>query len=232
MKIYNADAISVMNTMRPESVDLCITDPPYDVITGGNQNRSDQPTGVLNPDSGPSFTGDNLRGEVCKPKDYMGHLYRVMRDPSHVYIMTNLLNLEETMRQMRLAGFKIHNLLVWRKNNATPNRWYMKNCEFIIMGYKGKAFPIADCGSKMVIDIPSVRDRTHPVEKPVELWAKFIDNSCRTGGTVFDPFCGTGSSGEAAQWRATICDRYIGVELNPEYAAIAAKRLGVVPSVL
>lgn len=42
------------------------------------------------------------------------------------------------------------------------------------------------------------------------------------GGTVLDPFAGSGSTGVAAK---RLGFDFIGIELNPEYAAIAEKRI-------
>ena len=42
------------------------------------------------------------------------------------------------------------------------------------------------------------------------------------GGTVLDPFCGSGSTGKAAVMEGF---QFIGIELNPEYAAIAEARI-------
>jgi len=43
-----------------------------------------------------------------------------------------------------------------------------------------------------------------------------------TGGLVLDPFCGSGSTGIAALREGR---RFVGVELDPDYAAIARRRI-------
>jgi DNA modification methylase len=42
------------------------------------------------------------------------------------------------------------------------------------------------------------------------------------GGTVLDPFNGSGSTGKAAVMEGF---NYVGIELNPEYVAIAEARI-------
>ena len=49
--------------------------------------------------------------------------------------MVNSLNMENYLRICREAGFGLHNILAWFKNNCTPSRWYMKNAEYIIFPY-------------------------------------------------------------------------------------------------
>ena len=108
------------------------------------------------------------------------------------------MNLEHYLTEIRKVGFEIHNLLIWEKNNATPNRWYMKNCEYIIFARKGAAKPINDCGSKTVLQFKNVKDRIHPTEKPIDLLELLITNSTLPGDTILDPFGGSFSTALAA----------------------------------
>jgi site-specific DNA-methyltransferase (adenine-specific) len=62
----------------------------------------------------------------------------------------------------------------------------------------------------------------HPTQKPEKLIAKLILASCPQGGTVFDPFLGSGTTSVVAK---KLGRNYCGIELNPEYACWAEKRL-------
>jgi site-specific DNA-methyltransferase (cytosine-N4-specific) len=57
---------------------------------------------------------------------------------------------------------------------------------------------------------------------PIDLPTRCIQAGCKPGGTVLDPFCGTGTTGLAA---LTLGRRFTGIELNPAFAALAAERL-------
>jgi site-specific DNA-methyltransferase (adenine-specific) len=57
---------------------------------------------------------------------------------------------------------------------------------------------------------------------PVEVARRLVALYTPAGGTVLDPFAGSGTSGVAAIGQGR---RFIGIEINPEYAAIAARRL-------
>lgn len=75
------------------------------------------------------------------------------------------------------------------------------------------------------ISIPywSMAENTdHPTQKPEKLLAKLILSSCPEGGLVADPFLGSGSTAVTAY---KLNRHYLGVELNPQYAAWALKRL-------
>jgi site-specific DNA-methyltransferase (adenine-specific) len=120
------------------------------------------------------------------------------------------------------AGFNVHNLLVWDKTTAVMNRWYMKNLEFVLYCWKGRAKMIRDPSSKQLATVPNTRDAGHPTVKPVELMAHYIRNSSDFGQTVFDPFMGIGSTGSAA---VSLGRKFIGIEIVPSYFDMACKRI-------
>ena len=62
----------------------------------------------------------------------------------------------------------------------------------------------------------------HPTVKPIELMKYLIKLITPPGGTVLDPFNGSGSTGCAA---VELGHPYIGCELDPSYVTIAEKRI-------
>jgi site-specific DNA-methyltransferase (adenine-specific) len=66
------------------------------------------------------------------------------------------------------------------------------------------------------------RDSKHPTVKPVALMRYLVRLVTPIGATVLDPFCGSGTTLEAALLESC---KAIGVELNPEYCADAVERL-------
>lgn len=67
----------------------------------------------------------------------------------------------------------------------------------------------------------------HPTQKPEKLYAKLILASSRPGDVIFDPFLGSGTASVVAK---KLGRRYVGVELNEEYALLAEKRLTLAES--
>ena len=65
-------------------------------------------------------------------------------------------------------------------------------------------------------------DRVHAAEKPIELLSHLISLCCERGDAVLDPCCGSGPIFEAATREAV---KATGIEIDPEYHAIAASRL-------
>lgn len=217
-KIQNGDCLKYIKDIKSESVDLVVTDVPYKVISGGKPTHKGQPSGILSKNDGKIFENNDI-----KPSEYMSELYRVLKEETHCYIFINFINLQEMMVEAEKAGFKLHTLLVWKKNNKTPSRWYMKNQEYILFMRKGKAKKVKDAGVGHILEFNNIiGNKTHPCEKPVELLKLLIDNSSEIGDVVLDPFMGTGSCGVAS---LELKRRFIGFELDNDYFKIAKQRM-------
>jgi site-specific DNA-methyltransferase (adenine-specific) len=65
-------------------------------------------------------------------------------------------------------------------------------------------------------------NRLHPTQKPVSGLVPVVRTFSRPGDVVLDPFCGSGSTLVAAQ---SLGRRYIGIEIDAEYAEVAQARL-------
>ena len=154
----------------------------------------------------------------------MPSVYRVLKPSGHFYAFCNDKNVRELLNVASDVGFRQSNILVWVKNNATPNRYYMKNCEFILFLYKGRAKPINNMGDKTVIKANNIygKNKLHPTQKPVEILEKLILNSTMPGNTVLDPFMGSGSTGVAC---VNTGRSLIGMELDECYFKIASERI-------
>lgn len=227
--VIQGDCREALRMIPSNSVDLIVTDPAYPTISSDNSTEGG-PISILSKNDGKIFEHNNIAFD-----EYMGQLYRVLKSPGHIYIMTNFLNLQKCMESMQNAnrevrridkyaprGFRLHNLLVWQKNNATPNRWFMKNAGYTVFGRKGAARPIYTPGEKTVTRHDSVVKRDHPTEKTIDWMLKLVRASAKPGDTVLDPFCGAGVIGQAAMYHG--CN-FIGIEIDPKHAATTRSRL-------
>lgn len=74
-------------------------------------------------------------------------------------------------------------------------------------------------------DVWSVATRPYPAAHfavfPIDLPLRCIKAGCKPGGTVLDPFSGSGTTGAAAR---QLDRRYVGIDLNPEYHDLAVQR--------
>lgn len=216
--LFLGDSIKLLKDLPKESIDLVVTDPPYHTISGGKHTSKGQPCGILAKNDGRLFRYNDLPFSEWLPL-----VYGVMKNHSHIYVMINSLNLCSLISEMERAGFGVHNILVWEKNNCTPSRWYMKNCEYVVFGHKGSAKPINNCGSKTVHHYNNIKgNKLHPTEKPIQLMEYYISNSSDVGDTVLDPFMGSGSVGVACN---NLGRSFVGMEIDYEYFKVALERV-------
>lgn len=216
--IYNKNVSELFKEIDDETINLIVTDPPYKCIKGGRPKRKNCPSGILKKNDGKIFKNNDIR-----PEEFIPELYRILKNDSQCYIMVNLLNLNNYINICLKCGFRLHNLLIWEKNNVTPSRWYMKNAEYILFLRKGKAKPINNISSKTVHHYKNIlKTKKHPTEKPVELMELYIKNSSNEGDYVFDPFMGSGSTMIAALKNNR---KFIGCEIDEKYYNISKERL-------
>ena len=244
--IYCQDCLEGMGKIPDESIDLVVTDPPYKIISGGcRTNPGDNETsGILNRRRDWSRTdpkgvlsrgnkrndfanivrdGKMFRNNELSFSDWLPNLYRVLKPQTHCYIMVNDKNIHAMLNACESIGFKFVNMLVWKKNNCTPNKFYMKNIEFILMLRKGAARNINNMGSTQFLEFPNkLGNKLHPTEKPVALMAVLVGNSTDAGDVVLDPFMGSGTTAIAC----INTDRnFIGFEIDKEYHKVAMDRM-------
>ena len=223
MQLIKGNSLELLKEIPSDSVDLVVTDPPYKMnhSTGGCTS-----TGMKDRWKGNIKAGNTVMDFETNVdfQDWIPEVYRVLKDGSHCYIFCNDKNMQELLNAATDIGFKESNILVWIKNNSTPNRYYMKNLEFVVFLYKGKAKPINNMGSKCAVEVRNIngKDKFHPTEKPVELLKSYILNSSQEGDVVLDCFMGSGSTGVAC--KETGRD-FIGFEIKDNFFEIAKKRI-------
>lgn len=214
-KLYLGDAVEILPQIK---ADLVVTDPPYKLESGGNTTGEMQgkfAVGTYN------NSGSIVACDIDWP-DFMPLLYRSLSGDAHAYVMCNNRHVQAMLTEAEKAGFRFHNLLVWDKGNATPNRWYMKNCEFTGFFFKGKAKFVNDCGAKQLLYAPQEPHGDHPTPKPVMLMRHYIDQSSQKGQIVLDPFMGVGSTGVASVQAQR---NFIGIEIDVGHFDTACRRI-------
>lgn len=234
--IYNEDCMNVLKQMPDESINLIATDPPYPVMSRGSAGNAG---GMLQKEV-------NKQGKVFAFNDidceeYAPEFYRVLKDGSHCYVMTNHINLihmlntftdlrtpEEKASGKKPYGFHFIKSLIWDKGNKIMGQFYMSQFEYILFFRKGTGKKINNCGTSDILSIPNIKQKKndgsnyHDTEKPVELMKILIENSTQEGEIVFEPFMGIGATCVASQQSKR---KFIGCELDPEYFETSRKRL-------
>jgi adenine-specific DNA-methyltransferase len=127
------------------------------------------------------------------------------------------------MQAYRAAGFRVAGHFAFPKRYTSSTRYlrYQHECAHLLV--KGNPrYPQQTIGD--VIDWTYSGNRLHPTQKPLSVLLPLIETFSASGGTVLDPFAGSGSSLLAAKMLGR---PYVGIELDAKYHAIASRRLQV-----
>jgi site-specific DNA-methyltransferase (adenine-specific) len=192
LELAQLDAVQWLKTLPSDSVDLLITDPPYESLEKHRAIGTTTRLKVSAGSSNPWFTVfPNARfGEL------FSEVYRVLKRNSHFYLMCDQETAFIAKPIAEAAGFKFWKPLIWDKCTIGMGYHYRARYEFVLFFEKGKR-KLNDLGIADVLTAPRVRGG-YPAEKPVALSETLILQSSSAGDIVADPFMGSGSVGVAA----------------------------------
>ena len=221
--LWNDNCLEYMRTLEDESIDLIVTDPPYPTTSRGHAGNSG---GMLQKEinkKGKVFEHNNID---CT--EYAPEFYRVLKDGSHCYVMTNHINLIKMLNVFTDCGFHFIKSLIWNKGNKIMGQYYMSQFEYVLFFRKGYGKKINNCGTADILSVPNKKTKDtngkniHDTEKPVELMKILVENSTQKGDIVLDPFVGVGATALACIESER---NYIGIELDEGYFNIAKQRI-------
>lgn len=244
-RIIIGDSLKVMEWLPEKSVDLMIADPPYNIEKDFNGNKFH----ARSRDKYRAYTEEWLKKALPLLKDDAS-VY-ICCDWKSSLVIGDLLydhlkvRNRITWQREKGRGAKTN----WKNGMedvwfATVGDSYTFNLDNVMMRRRviapytseGKPKDWEDttegrfrntCPSNFWDDISipywSMSENTaHPTQKPEKLYAKLILASSDEGGTVFDPF---GGSGTAAVTAKKLGRHFISVEKEELYCAWAGKRL-------
>lgn len=199
------------------------SDPPYGVrYTGGTKAAL-------------TLTGDTPEGLDVLLRGAFTVADEVLEPGAPFYICHPAGPLALTFQQVVTEiGWRVHQGIVWVKDSLVLGHSdYHFRHEPILFGWtagpgrsgrgnhEGSRW-FGDDAQDTVFDIPRPkRSADHPTSKPVELVARCLRNSTKTGDAVYEPFCGSGSTLIACEQLGRVCRA---VEIDPRYADVTVAR--------
>ena len=227
MQLYNNDCLEIMKNISDNSVDLIVTDPPYDVSVNHDGGKLYHSKGF------DKSNKELVTANIDKGYDIKGFGEEVKRILKHinVYFFCNKKQIPEYFDYYVKELHCFFEIIIWNKTNALPtfNGKYLTDNEFCLYffepGYK-LCHPESYNAAKTVYYQPiNSKDKKlygHPTIKPLNIIENLILNSSKEGDLVFDPFMGSGTTGIACKLHNR---NFIGCEIEGQYFDVACKRI-------
>ncbi|MFG6104895.1 site-specific DNA-methyltransferase [Leptothoe sp. EHU-05/26/07-4] len=216
--IEHSDVIKFLNQLDNESIDLVITDPPYESL---EKHRRIGTTTRLKKSKASSNEWFKIFPNSQFPELFQ-ELYRVLRKNRHFYLFCDPETMFIAKPVAEAAGFRFWKPLVWDKVAIGMGYHYRARYEFILFFEKGKR-KLADLSVPDILEHKRIRGG-HPAEKPVELLETLVRQSTLPNELVCDPFMGSGSAGIAAIRQGR---QFIGCDLAMQSVTWTQERIDI-----
>lgn len=228
--IINDDCFSVLKKIPSGSVDLILTDPPY--------NIAQYSTGNMKFDWRADRNNDLAEWDLkeLKPSLLIDEFKRILSPKGNIFIFCSY-NILGEYHKVFDPQFDTFQFMVWHKTNPVPNfrkTSFLNSCELIVGCWnKGHTWNFTnqnDMHNFIETGICMGKERikgadgkcVHPTQKPLAVLEKIIKLASNENNIVLDCFNGVGSTGEAA---LKLGRKYIGIEIDKTYFDITNQRL-------
>lgn len=216
----------------------CIfADPPYFLSNGGISVQSGK---IVSVDKGDWDKGKSQQEMTEFNMEWLSLCRDKLKDNGTIWVSGTYHNIFSAASCLTELGYKILNVVTWAKTNPPPNiscRFFTYSTEFIIWARKDAKKPHyfnyelmkQINGGKQMTDVwhlPAIAPwekscGKHPTQKPLALLARIIMAATRQGEWVLDPFCGSSTTGIAAN---LLNRRFLGIEQELDYIEMGVHR--------
>jgi len=248
-EIITGDCLEAMAGLPAASIDLVFADPPYNLQLSGELHRPNNSRVDGVEEDWDKFAGFDEYDRFTR--SWLAACRRLLKPHGGLWVIGTYHNIFRIGAALQDLGFWILNDIVWRKTNPMPNfrgRRFTNAHETLLwcavsrearytFNYEAMKALNEDLQMRSDWLIPlcsgpeRLRDlhgkKAHPTQKPEALLHRALLASTRPGEMILDPFFGTGTTGAVAK---RLGRRFIGIERDPAYVAVARRRIaGVSP---
>lgn len=231
--LINGDCLETLRSIDGDSVDLILTDPPYNLGLFMKERATNLK--ALRDNYFGAAGWDNLEYDQWNESmdSFFDEAARVMKPGGSMVVFMAVIKVESIIAQAVKHGFYYKTTGTWHKQNPMPrnmNLHFVNSTESWIYFTYGARVGTFNNEGKVVHDYfespvtPKSERRygKHPTQKPIALMDFFVEKLSNPGDLVLDPFMGSGSSGVSAIRNGR---RFIGIELEETYYDIATNRI-------
>ena len=212
IKLLQGDCMELMNNIPNESIDLVLTDIPYNVV-----NREDNGLRKLDKENADILTFDLI--------NFLEQLYDKAKSTIIIFCGKEQVSIIHSFfNNKQKKGKGTVRQLIWEKSNPSPmngQHIYLSGVENAIWFKKRGGTFNAHC-KNTVFKYPIGRSKLHPTEKNHLLLQELILDNSNENDLILDPCMGSGSTGVVALQNNR---NFLGIELNQNYFEIAKNRL-------
>jgi DNA modification methylase len=225
-KLYLGDSYDLISEIPTASIDLILTDPPY--------NLSRYSTGNIRLSWRKDINNDVADWDKVefRPSDWVSEFKRILKPTGNIFAFCSY-NLIGKWHEAFDPEFDTFQFFVWHKTNPVPKvlrAGFLNSCELIVcMWNKGHTWNFSSqremhnfIEAPICMGSERVRNPFHPTQKPVRVLEHIIKIASKEGDVVFDPFMGVGSTGVAA---LNLGRKFIGIEIDENYFRAAERRI-------
>ena len=230
-QMFAGDCIAGMSMLADDSVDVVLTDPPYDEHTHGKQRRGAADYREKNPSARATFNRKRSIGFAALTSEQMTsasmQFARVARRWVNVFCSIEMVS--DWKRNLEAAGLEYVRTCVWHKLGSTPQFTGDRPAvavEAIVCAHRpgrkrwnggGKHGYYAHA---IVLDRNNLTIRCHDTQKPISLMSELVADFTEPGDLVLDAFAGSGTTGVAARMAGR---RFVGFERLDGTVAVQTK---------
>lgn len=229
--LYRGDCLELLRGLQ-QPVDALITDPPYSSggRTMGERARPPSEKYVTAREAAHNvdFVGDqrDARSWAFWMTAWLSLAREKIRPGGYAMCFTDWRQLPALTDAFQAAGFLWRGIVVWDKTEGSraPHTGYFRHqCEYVVWGSLGPLKPAVHGGPwpGAIREPVKHREKLHMTGKPVRLMAE-LAKAVVPGGTILDPFMGSGSTGVAALQHGY---RFVGMEQTEHYFDVSCRRL-------
>lgn len=232
-RIANGDCEKLMPYIESNSVDLILTDPPFNI---GNFMHKRGTNLIKMRENQFAYAGwDNLENEIwlLKMNAFFKESNRILKKKGSLLLFMSLIRIESIIKLAEENNFYYKTVGIWHKTNPMPrnmNLQFVNSTEawiyFINEGNTGtfnnNSQVLHDFVESSLTAKNEKKFGKHPTQKPLTILNHFTRVLSNEGDIVCDPFMGSGSTGVSCE----INNRcFIGIELNETYYNISKNRI-------
>ena len=223
--------MKILPKLKSESVDLVVTDPPYNLgnkfnklIRGGkigNKFNRNLVNTLLDFDN-----FENEEQYISFLTNVFDEMNRVCKKDANFVTFIDWRYLSLVIKELEKRGWKFRNVFAWVKQNPCPQ---LRKCNFAqglelaVWMSRGKNTFNYQLGHQPNYVVCPLNDTAyHPTQKHIDVVKTLIKYLSNENDTVLDPFLGSGTTMKACLELNRNC---IGIEIDPKYIKIAKERL-------